>query len=319
VGVPAGGTTGQVLEKRSATDYDTIWATVTGSGGTKLTISATAPVAPAVGDLWWRNDPDGSLYVYYNDGNSSQWVPATPTTKGDPGAGYTATSATSLTVGIGNTSLTTQAGLAYTPGARVRIGQATQNIWMEGIVQSYNATSGAMGLGVDLINGSGTFNAWNLNLAGTIGPAGPQGSTGGTGPTGATGPPGPTGSTGPAGPTGPPGITWRGAWNSTTSYAANDAVTYGGSSYGATVAIPANTTPPVSDARWGLIASAGATGPQGATGATGPAGPATYAAIGVTAPATPAVGQLWWRSDTGRLMIWYDDGNSQQWVPAVPV
>jgi hypothetical protein len=32
-GVPVGGTTGQVLEKNSGTDYDTIWATPTGGGG----------------------------------------------------------------------------------------------------------------------------------------------------------------------------------------------------------------------------------------------------------------------------------------------
>jgi hypothetical protein len=47
--------------------------------------------------------------------------------------------------------------------------------------------------------------------------------------------------------------------------------------------------------------------------------PSGVAAIGTTAPTSPAVGQLWWRSDTGRLMIWYDDGTSQQWVPANPV
>lgn len=33
VGVPAGGAQGQVLTKRSATDYDTYWATPTGGGG----------------------------------------------------------------------------------------------------------------------------------------------------------------------------------------------------------------------------------------------------------------------------------------------
>lgn len=32
-GVPAGGTTGQVLQKKSGSDYDTEWGTVTGSGG----------------------------------------------------------------------------------------------------------------------------------------------------------------------------------------------------------------------------------------------------------------------------------------------
>jgi len=37
-----------------------------------------------------------------------------------------------------------------------------------------------------------------------------------------------------------------------------------------------------------------------------------------TAPDTPTIGQLWFRTDTGRLMIYYDDGSSQQWVPVVP-
>jgi hypothetical protein len=72
----------------------------------------------------------------------------------------------------------------------------------------------------------------------------------------------------------------------------------------------------------GPTGATGAQGPQGTTGATGaqgPAGPPTYAAIGTTAPALPAVGQLWWRSDTGRLMIWYNDGTSSQWVPTNPV
>jgi hypothetical protein len=28
--------------------------------------------------LWWRTDPDQTLYVYYDDGTSQQWVVATP-------------------------------------------------------------------------------------------------------------------------------------------------------------------------------------------------------------------------------------------------
>jgi len=46
------------------------------------TISATAPVAPKVGQLWWRNDPDGNLFIYYDDGNSQQFVPAVPSSIG---------------------------------------------------------------------------------------------------------------------------------------------------------------------------------------------------------------------------------------------
>jgi hypothetical protein len=39
--------------------------------------------------------------------------------------------------------------------------------------------------------------------------------------------------------------------------------------------------------------------------------------ISATAPATPAVGQLWWDSVGGQLYVWYNDGNSSQWVVAV--
>ena len=33
-----------------------------------------------------------------------------------------------------------------------------------------------------------------------------------------------------------------------------------------------------------------------------------------TAPTNPKDGDLWWRSDEGQLKVWYDDGDSQQWV-----
>ena len=38
-----------------------------------LDISTGAPSSPSTGDLWWDSD-DGDLHVYYNDGDSSQWV-----------------------------------------------------------------------------------------------------------------------------------------------------------------------------------------------------------------------------------------------------
>jgi hypothetical protein len=42
-----------------------------------LTISATAPAAPAAGDLWW-NSAIGVFFVYYDDGTSIQWVTTQP-------------------------------------------------------------------------------------------------------------------------------------------------------------------------------------------------------------------------------------------------
>jgi len=41
--------------------------------------------------------------------------------------------------------------------------------------------------------------------------------------------------------------------------------------------------------------------------------------IGTAPPGSPLVGQQWWKSDDGVMYLRYDDGNSVQWVPAVPV
>jgi len=38
------------------------------------------------------------------------------------------------------------------------------------------------------------------------------------------------------------------------------------------------------------------------------------ATISDTAPGSPAAGQLWWESDTGVLALYYNDGNTSQWV-----
>lgn len=38
------------------------------------------------------------------------------------------------------------------------------------------------------------------------------------------------------------------------------------------------------------------------------------AIIGDNAPSSPKPGQLWYESDSGNTFIWYDDGNTQQWV-----
>ena len=55
------------------------WIVITGAasaGGAapaRVTIGTTAPTSPAEGDLWF-DDEDGTLSVYYNDGDSFQWL-----------------------------------------------------------------------------------------------------------------------------------------------------------------------------------------------------------------------------------------------------
>ena len=103
--------------------------------------------------------------------------------------------------------------------------------------------------------------------SGPQGPQGPQGSTGATGATGATGPQGPSGPQGPqgvqgnvgpqgpAGPQGAKGLNWKGAWDATTNYVTDDAVSYLGSSWRA-VRDNANVTP-VEGADWTIVAQKG--------------------------------------------------------------
>lgn len=42
--------------------------------------------------------------------------------------------------------------------------------------------------------------------------------------------------------------------------------------------------------------------------------PMSVLVVSDTPPALPVHGQLWWESDAGNLFIWYNDGNSSQWV-----
>jgi hypothetical protein len=56
-----------------------------GGGNSNIHIGENPPVSPAPGDLWWDESMDsGRLYIYYQDegdqgnGNSSQWVEASP-------------------------------------------------------------------------------------------------------------------------------------------------------------------------------------------------------------------------------------------------
>jgi hypothetical protein len=120
-------------------------------------------------------------------------------------------------------------------------------------------------------------------LNGPAGPQGPPGSQGLQGPAGVTGPQGPQGATGPIGPLGPQGaagsngadgtsFNFRSVFNNSTSYAAYDVVTYNGSTYDATVAIPAGGGTPDTNPNWSLMTQAGTPGQPGAQGAPGPQG-----------------------------------------------
>lgn len=64
----------------NGSDYDWV-AQSGGGGGASVTTADAAPSSPSDGDLWY-DTTTLRLYVYYNDGSSSQWVKANPSGSG---------------------------------------------------------------------------------------------------------------------------------------------------------------------------------------------------------------------------------------------
>jgi hypothetical protein len=75
---PASPTVGQIFVAGNGVSYQwngTIWIPI---GATQaLYVGDTPPVPAGLNQLWW-NSTSGQLYLWYNDGNSTQWVPAMP-------------------------------------------------------------------------------------------------------------------------------------------------------------------------------------------------------------------------------------------------
>jgi hypothetical protein len=51
-------------------------ATGGGAADALVPVGPDPPAAPQSGQLWWRNDPDGNLYILVRDANGDHWVPA---------------------------------------------------------------------------------------------------------------------------------------------------------------------------------------------------------------------------------------------------
>ena len=161
---------------------------------------------------------------------------------GAVGSGFTFRNAFDHTAVYAVNDITTYGGSTYV--AITANGPNTQTPDVNPTAWAVMAQQGATGA----VGADGAIGPQGPIGIGTQGPAGPQGlpgATGAVGATGATGATGPQGSTGAAGATGAPGpqgipgtngtgLTWRGTWNSATSYAVSDTVSFNGTSYIAT-------------------------------------------------------------------------------------
>jgi len=78
---PASPTDGQLFSAPNGVIYQwsavfTAWLAL-GGANSGAYVGSTPPTSPYVGQFWWSNET-GALFIYYNDGNTSQWVPANP-------------------------------------------------------------------------------------------------------------------------------------------------------------------------------------------------------------------------------------------------
>jgi hypothetical protein len=90
-------------------------------------------------------------------------------------AGWSGTSTSSVAVGTGSKTFTTQTNKAFVVGARLIIAEtaAPTARYMIGQVTAYNAGTGSLTVNVTDTLGSGTVSAWTIGLTGQTGPAGP--------------------------------------------------------------------------------------------------------------------------------------------------
>lgn len=80
--------------------------------------------------------------------------------------GTNGSSTTSMSIGLGSKSFTTQIGKAWVAGQGFFLASsASPANWMSGVLTAYNSANGAATLEVDATGGSGTFAAWNCGLA----------------------------------------------------------------------------------------------------------------------------------------------------------
>jgi hypothetical protein len=115
-GIPMGGVCGAGNFVTALSSTGVITCAV-GGGGAGVTVSATAPVSPAIGQLWF--DTVGvQTYIWYNDGTSSQWVPVINAGGGASGSG----TVTSVGLTGGTTGLTVSGSPVVTSGTMTLAG-----------------------------------------------------------------------------------------------------------------------------------------------------------------------------------------------------
>jgi hypothetical protein len=92
-----------------------------GGGATEVWVGDSPPTEYEVGSLWW-NSSNGTMYVWYDDGDTQQWVATNPSGGGGGGEPVTPiTAGTGLTGGVITTTGAVALDTAYTDARYVNL------------------------------------------------------------------------------------------------------------------------------------------------------------------------------------------------------
>jgi len=149
-----GGNNGQVLQTNGSGTLT--WATVSSSAaGSKYTASPSAPIGPAAGDEWYDTTTD-ILYLYTNDGTSTNWVDINSISLGGGGIGSQAVSGSTSLAGLTDVSLTTPVS------GQVLKYNSTTNKWENSTDLTGGSTGGGGGGGAGGVRSTVSASVTNL-------------------------------------------------------------------------------------------------------------------------------------------------------------
>ena len=165
---------------------------IQGPSGAPSTVSGPQGATGATGPTSAVSGPQGATGATGADSTVSGPQGSTGAT-GPAGVSdkYYGTSTTTLSVGNGSRTLTTQPGLSYSYAQPITIAYSVNGEHMHGLVTSYDPATGVLIAQISAHTGNGTWSNWIINLEGVAGIAGATGATGAastvSGPQGATG------------------------------------------------------------------------------------------------------------------------------------